>query len=91
MMHPKTCDFHIGFAKSSLEFFQGAPVSALDRWDQYKMLEGDEVYWLLCYACKFYGEENLMKWQVDFLRNCSSISPPLCPFCDMPKITGAIM
>ena len=82
---PKTHNFHLGFAKSSLEFFQGVPVLALDRWDQYKMLEGDEVYQLLCCACKFYGEENLTKWQVDFLLNCSSISPPLCPFCDVPK------
>ena len=82
---PKTHDYHLGFAKSSLEFFQGAPVSAMDRWDQYEMLEGDEVYQLLCYAHKFYGEENLTKWQVDFLGNCSSISPPLCPFCNMPK------
>ena len=82
---PKTCNYHLGFTKSSLEFFQGVPVSALDRWDQYKMLEGDEVYWLLCYAHKFYGEENLMKWQVEFLLNCVSISPPICPFCNMPK------
>ena len=86
MIHlPKTHDYHLGFTKSSLEFFQGAPILASDRWDQYEMLEGDEVYQLLCYACKFYGEENLTKWQVEFLLNCVSISPPICPFCDMPK------
>ena len=81
----KTHDYHLGFTKSSLEFFQGVPISASDRWDQYEMLEGDEVYQLLCYTCKFYGEENLLKWQVEFLMNCSSISPPICPFCNMPK------
>ena len=81
----KTHDYHLGFAKSSLEFFQGAPISASDRWDQYKMLEGDKVYQLLCYAHKFYGEEDLTKWQVEFLLNCVSISPPICPFCNMPK------
>ena len=82
---PKTRDYPLGFAKSSLEFFQGALISASDQWDQYEMLEEDEVYRLLCYARKFYGEENLTKWQVEFLLNCVSISPPICPFCDMPK------